>query len=90
MKSALAAEQEFFIKSPSYSHIAKKQGTVYLSHRLNAILEDHIRSCMPDISNRVKTMLRDATVSFQNHSRGNVVLGAAIGNETCFVFPFVL
>jgi len=65
MKSALAAEQEFFIKSPSYSHIAKKQGTVYLSHRLNAILEDHIRSCMPDISNRVKTMLRDATAELE-------------------------
>jgi len=62
MKSALMAEKEFFSSRAEYAHLAQRQGTMYLSKKLNSILEDHIRSCMPDISHRVKVMLRDAQV----------------------------
>mmetsp|Transcript_22599 Transcript_22599/g.53413 ORF Transcript_22599/g.53413 Transcript_22599/m.53413 type:complete len:794 (-) Transcript_22599:1916-4297(-) len=65
MKKALDSERDFLANHPSYSHIAIKQGTIFLSRRLNAILEDHIRACMPSISSKIKVMLHQAQQELQ-------------------------
>eukprot|EP00286_Rhodomonas_abbreviata_P023109 CAMPEP_0181296234 /NCGR_PEP_ID=MMETSP1101-20121128/4588_1 /TAXON_ID=46948 /ORGANISM="Rhodomonas abbreviata, Strain Caron Lab Isolate" /LENGTH=787 /DNA_ID=CAMNT_0023401071 /DNA_START=45 /DNA_END=2408 /DNA_ORIENTATION=+ len=60
MKAAFQYEKEFLSGHPAYAHLAQKQGTLFLSRRLNAILEDHIRGCMPGISAKIKDKLREA------------------------------
>ena len=52
--------QTFFAKHHAYSAVAHEQGIHYLSRRLNQILENHIRLHMPEISKRVKYLLREA------------------------------
>jgi dynamin 1-like protein len=54
MQEALNAEETFFAKHPAYSALAREQGIPFLSHRLNQILEDHIRPQMPEIRKKVK------------------------------------
>jgi replication fork clamp-binding protein CrfC len=54
MREALKAEQAFFAKNPAYSALAHEQGIPFLSHRLNQILENHIRLQMPEIRKKVK------------------------------------
>lgn len=61
------AEKDFFANATPYTHIAARQGTLYLSKKLNSILEDHIRACMPEIGSRIKVMLRDAQDELQQY-----------------------
>ena len=60
MREALKAEQSFFLKHHAYSAVAHEQGIHFLSRRLNQILENHIRLHMPEISKKVKYLLREA------------------------------
>ncbi len=63
----MQSEKDFFATHPAYTHLAARQGTMYLSKKLNLILEDHIRACMPEISQRVKVMLRDAQIELKQY-----------------------
>lgn len=71
MKSALVAEKEFFAARTEYAHLAQRQGTMFLSKKLNSILEDHIRACMPDISHRVK--VEAPTLAAADHFPGSLI-----------------
>ena len=67
MMAAMQAEKKFFASHPAYSRVANEQGTLFLSKRLNSILEGHIREHMPDISKKVKVMLREAQEELQQY-----------------------
>jgi len=60
MQEALNAEETFFANHPAYSALAREQGIPFLSHRLNQILEDHIRPQMPEIRKKIDCMLSKA------------------------------
>lgn len=76
MMAAMAAEKKFFSSHPAYSRIAHEQGTHFLSKRLNAILEGHIRQVLPDIAKKAKAMLKDASEELQKYGDGGAQVHA--------------
>ena len=46
---ALKAERNFFVKHPSYNHMAEKCGTAYLQKVLNRELTEHICKSLPGL-----------------------------------------
>jgi len=50
IKEALEREAKFFSTHPNYSADASKMGIPYLSKRLNVILINHIKKCIPNLS----------------------------------------
>lgn len=57
---AVAAENAFFRKHPRYRLIADKCGTQYLQRRLNEVLTEHIRRCLPELRRDVQRRLEEA------------------------------
>ena len=62
IRKGLAKEEEFFKTHPVYStdrNIQSKCGTKVLAKSLNNILMHHIRDVLPDLKNRITTMMGD-------------------------------
>jgi len=62
IRKGLAKEEEFFKTHPVYStdrNIQSKCGTKILAKSLNNILMHHIRDVLPDLKNRITTMMGD-------------------------------
>lgn len=56
--AALDAERRFFEGHPAYASKAQYCGTPYLARKLQVILMQVIRSCLPDMKKRVSDMLQ--------------------------------
>lgn len=56
MEKSKAEERIFFSKSPVYSSIADRCGVDYLRKKLNGLLLNHIRKCLPDLIKAVNDM----------------------------------
>lgn len=62
IRDGLRKEEEFFKHHPVYSrdkHLLSKCGTNTLAKTLNIILMHHIRECLPDVKNRITSMMND-------------------------------
>jgi dynamin 1-like protein len=62
--SGLEKEESFFNNHPVYSHdksLLSKCGTKTLAKSLNNILMHHIRECLPEVKNRISSMVTDVT-----------------------------
>lgn len=57
IRAARADEKRFFESHPSYSKIADRQGTEYLSKTLNALLMEHIQAVLPDLKAHVDKLI---------------------------------
>ena len=60
VEEALANEKRFFQSHPRYCQIADRLGTPYLTRRLNEIFLTHIKKTIPEIKQRVTSLLADA------------------------------
>lgn len=60
IQEALKAEKEYFENHPSYKSIAHQMGIPYLSKKLNSILLNHIRQCLPDIRKKISVLIQKA------------------------------
>eukprot|EP01006_Ploeotia_vitrea_P035530 TRINITY_DN65896_c10_g1_i1.p1 TRINITY_DN65896_c10_g1~~TRINITY_DN65896_c10_g1_i1.p1 ORF type:complete len:384 (+),score=215.42 TRINITY_DN65896_c10_g1_i1:38-1153(+) len=56
---ALMAEREFFQNHPVYRSIAGRLGTPYLARRLNVILMDHIKACLPEVKASIAAQIAE-------------------------------
>ena len=64
IQNGLAKEAAFFKHHPVYSHdknLSSKCGTNTLAKSLNNILMHHIRECLPEVKNRISSMVTDVT-----------------------------
>jgi dynamin 1-like protein len=62
IREGLRKEEEFFRTHPVYSHdrnLVAKCGTKTLAKSLNNILMHHIRDCLPEVKNRISSMMGD-------------------------------
>lgn len=62
IRDGLKKEEEFFKHHPVYSrdkNLLAKCGTNVLAKNLNVILMHHIRECLPDVKNRISSMMND-------------------------------
>ena len=62
IRDGLKKEEEFFRTHPVYAHdrnLSSKVGTPVLAKALNTILMHHIRECLPEVKNRISSMMSD-------------------------------
>jgi len=62
IRDGLRKEEDFFKNHPVYSRdreLFAKCGTNVLAKTLNIILMHHIRECLPDVKNRISSMMND-------------------------------
>lgn len=61
IREGLKKEEEFFRTHPVYSqrNLRPKCGTATLAKALNTILMHHIRECLPEVKNRISSMMGD-------------------------------
>ena len=62
IRDGLKKEEEYFRTHPVYSHdrnLLAKCGTKTLAKSLNNILMHHIRECLPEVKNRISSMMTD-------------------------------
>eukprot|EP00529_Nitzschia_sp_RCC80_P013744 CAMPEP_0113520112 /NCGR_PEP_ID=MMETSP0014_2-20120614/43897_1 /TAXON_ID=2857 /ORGANISM="Nitzschia sp." /LENGTH=743 /DNA_ID=CAMNT_0000417911 /DNA_START=82 /DNA_END=2313 /DNA_ORIENTATION=+ /assembly_acc=CAM_ASM_000159 len=62
IQEGLRKETEFFKHHPAYSHdraLSSKCGTKVLAKTMNNILMHHIRDVLPEVKNRITTMMND-------------------------------
>ena len=62
IREGLKKEEEYFRTHPVYSHdrnLLAKCGTKTLAKSLNNILMHHIRECLPEVKNRISSMMGD-------------------------------
>ena len=57
VKDALAEEKKYFENSPYYSQIAHLQGIKFLSKKISKLMQRHIEKSIPDIRNKIVTIL---------------------------------
>ena len=57
IKDALIEEKKYFENSPDYSEIAHLQGIKYLSNKISKLMQKHIEKSLPDIRNKISTIL---------------------------------
>ena len=57
VKDALAEEKKYFDDSPDYSKIAHLQGIKFLSKKISTLMQRHIEKSIPDIRNKIVTIL---------------------------------
>ncbi|OEU21105.1 dynamin GTPase [Fragilariopsis cylindrus CCMP1102] len=65
IRDGLSKEEQFFSNHPVYStdrNLMEKCGTKILAKNLNNILMHHIRDVLPDVKNRITTMMTDVTL----------------------------
>ena len=68
IRAGLKKEESFFRNHPSYSReraILSKCGTKHLGKSLNNMLMHHIRDCLPELKNRIATMLGDVQTELE-------------------------
>lgn len=86
IREGLKKEEEFFRNHPVYSrdrNLLSKCGTKTLAKSLNIILMHHIRECLPEVKNRIASMMADVqqeldalgSPSQQRSSLGTILLG---------------
>ena len=59
ISDGLKKEWDFFRSHPAYRNVQQKCGTHNLARNLNTILMHHIRECLPDLKNRIISMMTD-------------------------------
>lgn len=84
IKEALRKEALFFKSHAAYRSMALRMGTPFLAKTLNNLLMNHIRDTLPDIKNKINSMvsdnrhelegLGDVIVLDNKHSQGGVLL----------------
>ncbi|KAL9245617.1 hypothetical protein vseg_019246 [Gypsophila vaccaria] len=57
IKDALAAEEKFFHSHPVYVNLSDRCGIPQLAKKLNQILAQHIRECLPGLRSRISSQL---------------------------------
>ena len=82
IRQGLKKEAEFFRSHPAYRHLQHKCGTVNLAKSLNGILMHHIRDCLPEIKNRILSMMSDIQRELESLGSGSTDTSrAALGAE---------
>lgn len=79
-------EKKLFEDHRDYSDIAARCGTPYLMKRLNRLLVEHIRKCIPELRQRIQTMLNekeDELAKFGTDPRESV------GTQNAFVLDAI-
>lgn len=97
IQEGLKKEQLFFSQHPVYSRdrsLLHKCGTRHLSKSLNNMLMHHIRDCLPELKNRIATMMADVQSDLdalgmptQNASRSSLG-GSLLGMLSKFATNF--
>eukprot|EP01132_Coremiostelium_polycephalum_P007730 gene7730-9506_t len=54
----LREEETWFGNHPIYKRISDQLGTQYLAQKCNKILTKHIRECLPNVKNQIRTLIR--------------------------------
>uniref|UniRef100_A0A7S1PGH5 Dynamin-type G domain-containing protein n=1 Tax=Percolomonas cosmopolitus TaxID=63605 RepID=A0A7S1PGH5_9EUKA len=60
IKDALENEAEFFKNHPAYRSVANRMGIAFLTKKLNGILLEHIRKCLPEIRSKISALISKA------------------------------
>lgn len=82
IRQGLKKEVEFFRSHPAYRHLQHKCSTVNLAKSLNGILMHHIRDCLPEIKNRILSMMSDIQRELESLGSGSTDTSrAALGAE---------
>lgn len=63
-------EAKFFSNHDAYRSITHKQGTAYLTSSLNKVLINHIKSTLPQLKQRVSTMLMETQAELRTYGEG--------------------
>ena len=72
ISAAAKSEKKFFETHEKYSRMASKMGVRYLLKRLNQVLLDHIRTCLPDLRariNRIALRTQEELASYGDESQ---------------------
>lgn len=77
--AALEDEKSFFSRNTTYSSKSLYCGTPYLVSKLNFILHEHIKMCLPELQEKINTLLQQnqleiTTISYVNLSPKEVIL----------------
>ena len=96
IRDGLSKEEQFFSNHPVYStdrNLMEKCGTKILAKNLNNILMHHIRDVLPDVKNRITTMMTDVTseldaLGVPGHASRNTLGGTLLGLLSKFATNF--
>lgn len=69
IKDALAAEERFFRSHPAYINLADRCGIPQLAKKLNQILVQHIRQCLPGLKSRISSQLVSVTKEYASYGQ---------------------
>uniref|UniRef100_A0A7C8YHZ6 Dynamin-type G domain-containing protein n=1 Tax=Opuntia streptacantha TaxID=393608 RepID=A0A7C8YHZ6_OPUST len=67
IRDALAAEEKFFRSHPAYINLADRCGIPQLAKKLNQILVQHIRQCLPGLKSRISSQLVSVTKEYASY-----------------------
>ncbi|XP_021853791.1 dynamin-related protein 3A isoform X2 [Spinacia oleracea] len=67
IKDALAAEERFFRSHPGYINLADRCGVPQLAKKLNQILVQHIRECLPALKSAISSQLVTVTKEYASY-----------------------
>lgn len=67
IRDALAAEEKFFRSHPVYVSLADRCGMPQLAKKLNQILVQHIRECLPALKSRISSQLVSVTKEYASY-----------------------
>lgn len=67
ISEALEDEAEFFKSHSAYKSVANKMGIPFLTRKLNNILLEHIRKCLPEIRNKIAALIAKAQQRLQEY-----------------------
>lgn len=82
IREGLRKEEEFFKSHPVYSrdrNLVSKCGTSVLAKSLNIILMHHIRECLPEVKNRISSMMTDVTQEMEALGSANQQSRSSLG-----------
>mmetsp|Transcript_16929 Transcript_16929/g.41236 ORF Transcript_16929/g.41236 Transcript_16929/m.41236 type:complete len:722 (-) Transcript_16929:234-2399(-) len=82
IREGLKKEEEFFRTHPVYSHdrnLRDKCGTGTLAKGLNTILMHHIRECLPEVKNRISSMMGDVQQEMEALGSSNQQSRSSLG-----------
>ncbi|KAI8868863.1 hypothetical protein GQ42DRAFT_147821 [Ramicandelaber brevisporus] len=83
ISDALANEVKFFRSHPVYRTIANRCGTAHLTKTLNSLLLAHIRERLPDIKNKISSMISQTERELQ--SLGDEATSADVHKPSLFL-----
>eukprot|EP01129_Flabellula_baltica_P012964 TRINITY_DN5946_c0_g1_i1.p1 TRINITY_DN5946_c0_g1~~TRINITY_DN5946_c0_g1_i1.p1 ORF type:complete len:715 (+),score=175.37 TRINITY_DN5946_c0_g1_i1:355-2499(+) len=72
ISAAREKEETFFMTSSVYSSIAHRCGIPFLSSKLNKLLMNHIKKCLPELRQSVNSQLADARKRLQGIGDDNL------------------